>query len=327
MASFLRKLFGLRRKKLTKKDSITGRNNSFPVPYLSKLEGNQLESGQSLIVRGVIISNEEFVINLTSGSRVILDEETRVLDDRLLCMKIELKKKRIRLNACINGEWGSEGFVKHKWKNGDEFDIRIRCHEDEFEVFVDHKLCARFGHYVPLTNISHLYVDGCVELYSVSWEGREYIVPYAADIPGNFYPGRRLYISGLIKKRAKHFQLILFSGVNKAFRMTTKFGFSKKMICDTQTTTQTTEEGGGEGEQKNNKNLLIGESPPTIFQLEEFPFRRKKAFDLLIYCEDKKFVIYIDDCLLGKYEHRINPQTIDRLSIEGDIVLHGVHLK
>jgi len=50
--------------------------------------------------------------------RVILDEETRVLDDRLLCMKIEVKKKRIRLNACINGEWGSEGFVKHKWKNG-----------------------------------------------------------------------------------------------------------------------------------------------------------------------------------------------------------------
>uniref|UniRef100_A0A915MA42 Galectin n=1 Tax=Meloidogyne javanica TaxID=6303 RepID=A0A915MA42_MELJA len=262
MASFLRKLFGLRRKKLTKKDSITGRNNSFPVPYLSKLEGNQLESGQSLIVRGVIISNEEFVINLTSGSRVILDEETRVLDDRLLCMKIEVKKKRIRLNACINGEWGSEGFVKHKWKNGDEFDIRIRCHEDEFEVFVDHKLCARFGHYVPLTNISHLYVDGCVELYSVSWEGREYIVPYAADIPGNFYPGRRLYISGLIKKRAKHFQLILFSGVNKAFRMTTKFGFSK-------------------------------------------------------------MIVYWGNMNIG----RINPQTIDRLSIEGDIVLHGVHLK
>ncbi|KAF7639710.1 EGF-like domain-containing protein [Meloidogyne graminicola] len=227
MASFLRKIFGLRRKKLTKKDSITGRNNSFPVPYLSKLEGNQLESGQSLIVRGIIISNDEFVINLTSGSRVILDEETHVLDDRLLCMKVELQKKRIRLNACINGEWGSEGFVKHKWKNGDEFDIRIRCHEDEFEIFVEHKLCARFGHYVPLTKISHLYVDGCVELYSVSWEGREYIVPYAADIPGNFYPGRRLYISGLIKKRAKHFQLILYSGNNIALRMTTKFGFSK----------------------------------------------------------------------------------------------------
>ena len=50
--------------------------------------------------------------------RVILDEETRVLDDRLLCMRVELQKKRIRLNACINGEWGSEGFVKHKWKNG-----------------------------------------------------------------------------------------------------------------------------------------------------------------------------------------------------------------
>lgn len=317
MASLLRKLFGYKRKKVTKKDSITGRNNSFPVPYLSKLEGNQLEPGQSLIVRGIIVSNEEFVINLTNGPKVELDDEIRVLDDRLLCMRVEMggagkgkKKRRIHLNACISGEWGKEGIVKHKWQTGDEFDIRIRCHEDEFELFVDHKLCARFGHYVPLSQITHIYINGGVELYSVSWEGRTYTVPYAADIPGNFYPGRRLYISGLIKKRAKQFQLELCAGVNVAMRMSSRLGSSKvKIVCNTRT-----EQSWGEEQH---------------FQLEgvEFPFRRKKTFDLLIYCEESKFIVYIDDCLVGKFDHRINPRTIDRLCIEGDLVLHGVHLK
>ena len=27
-----------------------------------------------------------------------------------------------------------EGKLKHNWKVGDEFDVRIRCHDDRFEV-------------------------------------------------------------------------------------------------------------------------------------------------------------------------------------------------
>ncbi|KAL3114557.1 hypothetical protein niasHT_014364 [Heterodera trifolii] len=311
MASLLRKLFGYRRKKVTKKDSITGRNNSFPVPYLSKLEGNQLQPGQSLIVRGIIISSDEFVINLTNGPRVELDDEVRTLDDRLLCMRVEMgqKRRKVHLNACINGEWGREALIKHKWRNGDEFDIRVRCHEDEFELFIDHKLCARFAHYVPLSTISHIYINGGIELYSVSWEGRTYSVPYAADIPGNFYPGRRLYVSGVFKKRAKQFTLDLCAGANIALRFSPKLKAPKKVICNSRADQQ-----NWEGEEQ-------------LEQEEDFPFKRSKAFDLLVYCEDSKFIIYVDDCLVGKYTHRINPRTIDRLCIEGDIVLHGVHLK
>lgn len=129
-----------------------------PVPYLSKLEGNQLQPGQSLIVRGIIVGEKQIwmVINLKGFSfwwirdqfdkwsqvrlltkyinirkpikkaekkhhfRVELDEEVRVLDDRLLCMRVEIgqKRRKIHLNACINGEWGREALVKHKWKNG-----------------------------------------------------------------------------------------------------------------------------------------------------------------------------------------------------------------
>ncbi|KAH7714258.1 galactoside-binding lectin family protein [Aphelenchoides avenae] len=326
MASILRKIFGFHRKKVTQKDAITGRNNSFPVPYLSKLEGNQLQPGQSLIIRGIVVGRTEFVVNLTSGPRVEFDEATNTLDNRLLCVKVDITAKKVHLNACIDGEWGREGTVKHKWQQGDEFDIRIRCHEEEFEIFIEHKLVARFAHYVPLTNISHIYINGDVELYSVSWEGKYYVsvslrpktnlllqaIPYAADIPGNFYPGRKLYVSALAKNRAKQFTIDFHSGEEIACRVNPRFPAKVwenyiKIICNSQI-------GGNWGQEER-------------LQAEVFPFRRKRSFDLLIYCEESKFVIYVDDVLIGTFEHRINPRNLDRLTVDGDIVLQGVHLK
>ncbi|CAD5209910.1 unnamed protein product [Bursaphelenchus xylophilus] len=306
MSAVLRKILGLHKKKITKKDSITGRNNSFPVPYLAKLEGNQLQPGQSLIVRGIVIGRQDFVINLTNGPGVEFDEEVDVLDDRLLCVRVDIERKKIHINACINGEWGREGTVKHKWQCGDEFDIRVRCHEDEFEVYVDHKLVARFAHYVPLIKITHIYINGDIELFSSSWEGMYYNVPYSADIPGNFYPGRKLYVSALVKKTAKQFFIEFYAASDVVLQLNPRFPV-KKLVCNSKTD-------GKWGQEE-------------YLTLEPFPFKRKRNFDLLIYCEETKFLIYVDDCLLGTYEHRINPRSAEKIQISGDLVLQGVHLK
>lgn len=51
-------------------------------------------------------------------------------------------------------------------------------------------------------------------------ESQKYLqqIPYAADIPGNFYPGRKLYLSALTRKRAKQFIVDFHSGGDIAFR-------------------------------------------------------------------------------------------------------------
>ncbi|VDM47254.1 unnamed protein product [Toxocara canis] len=307
MSSILRKLFGAHTKKVTQKDSITGRNNSFPVPYLSKLEGNQLQPGQSLIVRGYIIGRNEFIINLTNGPKVEMEEENDTLDNRLLVIRAHITQKRVFLNACIDGEWGREGSVKHKWSPGDEFDIRVRAHDKYFEaIYIEHKLMAKFAYYVPISNITHIYINGDVELYTVSWEGKYYQIPYAADIPGNFYPGRKLYVSALTKKRAKQFTVDFHCGNDIAFRFNPRI-IEKKIVRNTRC-----EDRWGTEEKE-------AEAP--------FPFKKKRTFDLLVYCEENRFVFYVDDCLIGTYTHRMGPRGIDKLCIDGDIELQGVHLK
>ncbi|KJH49930.1 hypothetical protein DICVIV_03960 [Dictyocaulus viviparus] len=71
MAAFFRKLFVSRsEKRQTRKDSITGRNKTLSVPYLSRLDGTHLQPGQSLIIRGVITGKSMKSLNVAKYSSV-----------------------------------------------------------------------------------------------------------------------------------------------------------------------------------------------------------------------------------------------------------------
>ncbi|KAJ1373337.1 hypothetical protein KIN20_035713 [Parelaphostrongylus tenuis] len=308
MPGLFRKLFGgPQKQQQTRKDSITGRNKTLNVPYLSRLEGTHLQPGQSLIVRGVITGTDSFVLNLTSGPIVEVTEDGEPLDDRLLSIRCDIAKGRVCFNACVNGEWGKEGAIKQRFKLHGEFDIRVRCFEDQFHIYVEHRLVAKFAHYVPMSRISHVYVNGDVLLYCVSWEGKFYQMPYVADIPGNFCVGRRLFVSGLVLKAAKEFHIDLHAGADIACRLIVALP-AKKVLRTTRQNDHW------------EPQIRISDDP-------EIPFKRKQTFDLLIYCGEDRFEMLVNDCPFANFPHRIPADQINKLSIEGDINLLGVHLK
>ncbi|CAJ0962815.1 unnamed protein product, partial [Mesorhabditis belari] len=313
MIELLRKIFGGKgQKEETRKNSITGRNQTFPVPYLSRLDGLQLLPGQSLIIRGIVCASElnpgheQVLINLTGGPKVEKEGEDDELDDRLLSLRADLRKRRIHINACVQGQWGKEGIVKKGWKTGEEFHIRVRCHDQEFGIYLDHKLVAKFAHYVPISHITHLYINGDVALYGVSWEGKYYQVPYTADIPGNFYPQRKLFFSGFLKKKAKQITVDLFADKDIALRIQSRIG-ERKVIRNTRTDSN------------------WGQDEADI--LCSFPLKRGKEFDMIIFCGDTEFQIYVNDVFVCNYAHRLPSPSINRVNIEGDLEVHGVHLK
>ncbi|PAV92294.1 hypothetical protein WR25_26829, partial [Diploscapter pachys] len=201
-----------------------------------------------------------------------------------------------------------EGKLKHNWKVGDEFDVRIRCHDDRFEVFVEQKLVSVFTHYVPMTKITHIYINGEIRLYNISWEGKYYQMPYAAEIPNNFYVGRKLYISGKINKKCKQFtiDLITEKGDDVAMRFNPFFK-----------------------EKKTRRNSRIQDMWGREEKTQEapFPFQKGKAFNLLIYSEESKIMVFVDDVYYVSFDHRTPSNLINRLKIDGDIELFGVHLK
>lgn len=96
------------------------------MPYLRAVEG-QLEPGQTVIVKGYILSKGRFDINLCATE----DVEN---GDLIFHMSNRLDEGKVVLNSRKGNEWGKEERHSVSFKQGEEFDIRIRAHQEHFEV-------------------------------------------------------------------------------------------------------------------------------------------------------------------------------------------------
>jgi hypothetical protein len=293
---FFSKLFGGKKKKAVPMRS--GRADTWPVPYLSRLDGNRLQPGQSVVVRGFVTGENRFEINLSCGPKVDGD------DDIPLHLSARMDEKKLVMNSRKGGEWGKEERVKIPFKVGQEFDLRIRAHDDKYEIFANHKEIHQYDHRQPLSSVSHIYVTGSVELFTCSWEGKYYSVPYEAGIPGNFYSGRKLYVSGEPEKGAKEFAVNLHAGNDIAFQFNVRF--NEKAVV---------------------RNSKRGNEWGNEEREGKFPFDKKATFDLVIQCEDHTFKCIVDGNEFCNFAHRMSPKDIEKLGIEGDVELQGVHLK
>ncbi|KAK6055595.1 galactoside-binding lectin [Cooperia oncophora] len=225
-----------------------------------------------------------------------------VLDNRLLSIRCDINKNRICFNACVDGEWGKEGAIKQHYKVNDEFDLRIRCFDDQFHsTTCEHRLVAKFAHYVPMNNISHVYVNGDVLLYGVSVY-RMQLISQATSIRVGDYSCLVWYPKG-----AKEFLIDFHANGELACRI--KAAFPTKKVLRT---SRLNDRWGPE---------------ERIGADQGFPFKRKQTFDLLIYCSENKFEMLVNDCPFATFDQRIPCNQINKLSIEGDISLLGVHLK
>ncbi|VDM81620.1 unnamed protein product, partial [Strongylus vulgaris] len=113
------------------------------------------------------------------------------------------------MNSFANGEWGKEERKSNPIKKGDSFDIRIRAHDDRFQIIIDQKEFKDYEHRLPLTTITHLSIDGDLYLNHVHWGGKYYPVPYESGIAQGFNVDKTLLIFGTVEKKAKRFNVNL----------------------------------------------------------------------------------------------------------------------
>ncbi|KJH47760.1 galactoside-binding lectin [Dictyocaulus viviparus] len=149
-----------------------------PVPYRSLLQ-EKIEPGQTLIVKGSTIDeSQRFTINLHCKSADFSG------NDVPLHISVRFDEGKIVMNTFSNGEWGKEERKSCPIKKGDSFDIRIRAHDDRFQVIVDQKEFKDYEYRLPLTSITHLSIDGDLYLNHVHWGGKYYV----RDFYSSSYP-------------------------------------------------------------------------------------------------------------------------------------------
>uniref|UniRef100_A0A915D8M9 Galectin n=1 Tax=Ditylenchus dipsaci TaxID=166011 RepID=A0A915D8M9_9BILA len=171
-------------------------DHAVPVPYTSKLLA-EIQPGQSLVVHGQVHPQaERFEINLLNDCLEINPHSGSVP----LHVNVRLDEGKIVLNSFVGGEWGKEERHSSKFAANEPFDIRIRVHEDKYEVFANQKHVADFKHRTAFTTVDHLQVKGDISLSGVHWGGRYFASPFETHFHENsLRTGQRVYIYGIPK--------------------------------------------------------------------------------------------------------------------------------
>lgn len=280
----------------------SNRSETWPVPYVSKLQGGGIQPGQTLIVRGIVLG-ERFDINLSSDASM---ESTIPFH-----LSVRLDEKAFVMNTKDGGEWGKEERKKCGFKKEEPFDIRIRAHEDKFELIVDQKSLAEYEYRKPLSAVTHLIVEGNAEgattisLHAINWGGKYYPVPYQAGIDGGFQPGKKLYVSGNLEEKGKRFSInLLNSAGEKTLHLNPRFD-EKAVVRNANI--------GGEWGQEEREGKM--------------PLEKNKVFDIIIANESYSFQIFVNGQHFCTFAHRTDPHAAVGLEIDGDVELQGVHVK
>lgn len=267
------------------------------VPYLSRLEGTGLQPGQTLFIKGNKTGDNFDIYFLTS--------QNHEAGDAAFHLAAHCKDKQVIMNDRKAGKSGKDEKAKFSPKDGDHIDIRIRAHDNKFTVYLNLKEVYQFEYRQALSAINHLFIDGAIDLHEVSWGGKYYPVPYQAGIDGGFAPGKKLVVCGVPEKKVDKFCIdFLTADGQSAFHFNPRFG--KKVVIRNSFLNNVW--GNEEGEGK-------------------FPFSSDLAFDVSIINEPYAFQVFVNGNHFCAFAHRTEPNSIKGLKIEGDVELHGVHVK
>jgi hypothetical protein len=272
---------------------------AIPVPYRSRMLSH-LDAGQTLIVKGSVPPDAtRFSVNLLSGTSVI-DEHVGNVP---LHVNVRFDEGKIVLNSMQTGQWGKEERHSNPFKKGEPFDLRVRAHDDKFEVSANQKEIAEYKYRLPLSSIDHIFIDGTATLNAVHWGGRYFKLPYETGFQnGHLASGQRVFVYGT---PTGHRFSINFIGSNgdALFHFDVRFG-EKAVVRNSQ------------------QNGVWGNEERE----GEFPFHKNRGFDLMIVDEPYSIQIYVDNQRFCTFAHRIEPGQYVGIKIDGDLELTGLEV-
>ncbi|VDM51989.1 unnamed protein product, partial [Angiostrongylus costaricensis] len=298
-----------------------------PVPYRSLLQ-EKIEPGQTLIIKGSTIDeSQRFTINLHCKSADFSG------NDVPLHISVRFDEGKIVMNTFANGEWGKEERKSCPIKKGDSFDIRIRAHDDRFQVVIDQKEFKDYEHRLPLSSVTHLSIDGDLYLNHVHWGGKYYPVPYESGIASGFQVDKTLLIFGTVEKKAKRFNVNLLRKNGdialhfnprfdeKAYncsgsRFVVKYDVVTKLKINVEFFFQAVV-----------RNALQANEWGNEEREGKMPFEKGVGFDLAIKNESFAFQIFVNGERFTSFAHRSDPNDISGLQIQGDIELTGIQIQ
>lgn len=295
-----------------------------PGNTLEKLDPSVLTPGNAIVVRGSP-TGAKFDINLAYGPDMVYQKPTG--DNVALHVSYSGGSRRIILNSFEGGHWGAEEqFDASSIRDGTTFEIRIQIEQGRFGIILDNQKLADFNFRLPLNQIQYIYIVGDINLQSLDTGARGpsqpqgdaarpgpieqptgplLPVPYRLKLPQFFAPGHKLVIVGTPNSDANKFHVNLYAGHLNGFHNLANF--------KEKTTYRDSRSKGEDWDKKAETDSKSG-----------FPYTPGKQFQLVYAAEEDAFQVYVDGVHHFTYKHRLPPNVIGALGIEGNLKLHDV---
>ncbi|KHJ92305.1 galactoside-binding lectin [Oesophagostomum dentatum] len=265
------------------------------------------EPEQTLVVKGSTIDeSQRFTINLHcksadfTGNDVPLHISVRFDEGKVEDIPSHQVTVQILMNNCSKTEERRSNLIKKRKPS----DIRMRAHDDRFQIVIDQKEFKDYEHRHPQTLITLLSTDG-VRSRNDAHAGRHYQQLLENKEATESVVGSTLYINGTVKNNSTRFNIDLLRR-NGDIALHFNPRFDEKAVI---------------------RNALAANEWGNEEKEGKTPFEKGVGFDLAIKNEAYAFQIFVNGERFTSFAHRADPNDITGLQIQGDIELTGIQIQ
>ncbi|KAM5295683.1 galectin-4 isoform 1-T1 [Glossophaga mutica] len=308
------------------------------LPYNKPIPGG-LSVGMSIYIQGVASEHMKrfsvnFVVGQSPGSDIAFHFNPR-FDGW----------DKVVFNSQQGGKWGSEEKKRSMpFHKGAAFELVIMVLAERYKVVVNGNPFYEFGHRLPPQMVTHLQVDGDLELQSINFIGGQ---PSPNHTPMTIpaYPGPgQSYQPSLNKLPTMEGPPVFnppvpFTGRIQGGLTARKTVIVKGYVPPTSTSFVVNFKVGSSGDLALHINprltegtvvrnsYLNGSWGSEEKKISYNPFGFGQFFDLSIRCGLDRFKVYANGQHLFDYSHRLSAfQRVDTLEIQGDVTLSYVQI-
>ncbi|XP_044614857.1 galectin-4 [Equus asinus] len=307
------------------------------LPYNQPIPGG-LSVGMSVYIQGVPSEHMRrffvnFAVGQSPGSDIAFHFNPRF--DGL---------DKVVFNSQQGGHWGKEERKKEMpFRKGCPFELVFMILPEHYKVVVNGNSFYEFGHRLPLQMVTHLQVDGDVQLQSINFiggqpshpqpprgfpphpgHGHSYPqqgslptmegppafnppVPFVKRLQGGLTPRRTIIIKGFVPPSSKSFVINFKVGSSGDVALHINPRLSEGIVV--------------------RNSFLNGSWGSEERRIPHNPFRAGQYFDLSIRCGTDRFKVFANGQHLFDFSHRLPAfQRVDVLEIQGDVTLSYVQI-
>lgn len=306
------------------------------LPYNKPIPGG-LSVGMSIYIQGVASEHmKRFSVNFVAGQGPGAD------------IAFHFNPRfdgwdKVVFNSQQGGQWGSEEKKRSMpFRKGTPFELVFMVLPEHYKVVINGNPFYEFGHRIPLQMVTHLQVDGDLELQSINFIGGQPApsqtpmvipaypgsgcmppqsnlptmegppifnptVPFMGKLQGGLTARKTIIVKGYVPPTGKSFAINFKVGSSGDVAL----HINPRLTEDTVVRNSYLNGSWGSEEKKISYN----------------PFGRGQYFDLSIRCGIDRFKVYGNGQHLFDFSHRLSAfQRVDILEIEGDITLSYVQI-